>query len=235
MGGAAAARVKLRPGAILRQALGVYREHWAGLFVGALVIFAPLSLLDAWLAQHAASGAIEHGLEASAESALHTFGDVFYAGLVASAVIAWRHGHRRERAIDVARALPWTTIIALDLVLTFGAVVLMLPLIVPGIVFYVYASLAPSIAKIEHVGVRAALRRSFQLVRGSFWRVFAVLAVVVGSSAVVEALLQDALDLFIADALVHLLVEALSAPLFGLATVLMAFELGARSVHGEGE
>lgn len=235
MGGAAAARVRLRPSAVLRHALRVYREHWAGLIVGALAIFAPLSLLDAWLAQHEAHGTITTGLEATAETALHLFGDVFYTGIVASAVIAWRHGARRERALGVARALPWTTIIVLDLVLTFGAVLLMIPLVVPGVAFYVYASLAPSVAKIEHVGVWAALRRSFGMVRGNAWRVFAVLATVVVGAGAVEGVLQSVFDLFVADALVHLFTEALSAPLFGLATVLMAFELGARSVHGEGE
>lgn len=227
--------MRLRPLAILRQALRVYRQHWAGLIVGAVAVFAPLSLLDAWLAHHRAHGAWESGLEASAESALHTFGDVFYAGLVAAAVIAWRHGHRRERALDVARALPWTTIIVLDLVLTFGSVLLGLLAIVPGVVFYVYASLAPSVAKIEHVGVRAALRRSFGMVRGSFWRVLGVLAIVVVGAGLVEQTLQSVFDLFVADALAHLVTEALSAPVFGLATVLMAFELGARSVHGDGE
>lgn len=235
MGGAAAARVTLAPLAILRQALSVYREHWGGLILVAVVLFAPLSLADAWLANHEAEGTISAAFERSAESAVHLFGDVFYTGLVAAAVIAWRHGHRRQRAIEVARSLPWPTIIALDLILTFGSVLFTLLLVVPGIAFYVYFSLAPAVAKIEHVGIRAALGGSLRLVRGSFWRVFAVLVVVVVGAGIVETVLQDVFDLFVADALVHLVIESLSAPLLGLATVLMTFELGARSVHEEGE
>jgi hypothetical protein len=235
MGGAAAARVKLRPLAVLRQSLAVYREHWAGLIVGALIIFAPLSVLDALLANHDAHGAAATALEATAESALHLFGDVFYAGIVAAAVIAWRQGARRQRAIDVARALSWGTIVVLDLVLTAGSVILALGLVIPGIVFYVYMSLAPSTAKIEHVGVRVALRRSAGMVRGNFWRVLAVLALVLVVAGAVEEGLQALFDVFAADAIVHLLAESLSAPLYGLATVLMTFELGARSVHPHGE
>jgi hypothetical protein len=149
-------------------------------------------------------------------------------------VIAWRGGMRRERAIDVARSLPWPTIVALDLIVTFGAVLLAVPLIVPGLVFYIYVSLAPSVAKIEHVGVRAALMRSFRMVRGSWWRVFAVLASVQLASGVVAGTLQEVFDLFVADVLVHAIVESITAPLYGLAAVLMAFGLGARSPHRPG-
>lgn len=235
MGSAAPAAVRLRPLAVLGQALHVYREHWAGLVGGALVIFAPLSLLDAWLANHEAEGAISASAKALGESAIHLFGDVFYAGIVAAAVIAWRHGARRESALGVARVLPWPTIVALDVIVTVGTVLLAILLIVPGLVFYVYGSLAPSTAKIEHVGVRAALRRSIEMVRGNFWRVVAVLAVVELGAGAVEATLQELLDLFVADALVHVVTESLSAPIYGLATVLMAFELGARSAHPPGE
>ncbi|HEY8585006.1 MAG TPA: hypothetical protein VIL49_18755, partial [Capillimicrobium sp.] len=53
MGGAAAPqRLRLRPLHVLRDALHVYRQHWAGLLLGALAVFAPLSLLDAWLSHH---------------------------------------------------------------------------------------------------------------------------------------------------------------------------------------
>ena len=235
MGGAAAAeRLTVRPLRVLRDAVRVYREHWAGLLGGAFLVFLPLSFVDAWLGSHEAESPSERALEAMGESALHLFGDVFYAGLVAAAVIAWRGGMRRERAIDVARALPWPTIVALDLIVTFGAVLLAVPLIVPGIVFYVYASLAASVAKIEHIGVRVALRRSFRMVRGSWWRVFAVLAIVQVGSGVVEGVLQEVFEHFAADVLVHAIAESVTAPVYGLAAVLMAFGLGARSDHQPG-
>lgn len=235
MGGAAAApRLTVRPLRVLRDALRVYREHWAGLLGGAFLVFLPLSFVDAWLGSHEPESPSERALEAMGESALHLFGDVFYAGLVAAAVIAWRGGMRRERAIDVARSLPWPTIVALDLIITFGSVLLSIALIVPGVVFYVFVSLAPSVAKVEHIGVRAALRRSFEMVRGSWWKVFAVLGVVQVGSGFVEQLLQELFELFAADVLVHAIAESVTAPIYGLAAVLMAFSLGARSHHQPG-
>ncbi|HEU4656332.1 MAG TPA: hypothetical protein VFR97_02350 [Capillimicrobium sp.] len=227
--------MRLRPLDVLGDALHVYGEHWRGLLAGALLIFAPLALLDAVLENHHTASAVATTLEGLAEVALHLFGDVFYGALVAAAAIAWREGARRQRAIDVARSLPWRTIVALDLVISGGSAALSVLLVVPGLVFYVYASLAPSVAKIEHIGVRAALERSVAMVRGSFWRVAAVLAIVEVVSGAVEEALQDAAHLFVADALVNVATESLTAPVYGLATVLMAFALGARSGAHEGE
>jgi uncharacterized membrane protein YhaH (DUF805 family) len=73
--------------------------------------------------------------------------------------------------------------------------------------------------------VREALRRSARLVRGSFWRVLLVLFLVVVVAGVAEQLLQNATPNLLGDLLVNLVVQVLFAPVFGLATVLMVFDL----------
>ena len=50
-----------------------------------------------------------------------------------------------------------------------------LAFVVPGILVFVYLGLAAPVVEIEHRGVRAALARSYRLVRGHFWLVLAVL------------------------------------------------------------
>jgi hypothetical protein len=97
--------------------------------------------------------------------------------------------------------------------------------VVPGVLIYVYFSLAPAIVKIDHVGMREAMRRSRQAVHGNFWRVLAVFVLVVGVAGVVEQLLQSLFHEFIGLTVTNLVVETLGAPFYGLATVLMAFAL----------
>jgi hypothetical protein len=216
---------KLRPVRVLRDALAVYREHWAMLWAAAFVVFAPLAAGDALL-----EGAHPHGwvgtiVEATSETVVHLFGDVAYAGIVAAAVIAWRAQGPRQGPRAVLRSLPWRTIVVLDLTIPVVSVLLGLLAIVPGVVFYTYVVLAAPLAKVDHIGVRAALRGSFELVRGSFWRVLVVLFVVVVLAGAAEQLLQVATPSFIGDVLVNLGVQVLFAPVFGLASVLMVFDL----------
>lgn len=223
-----AAASRLRPFIVLREAARVYREHWLALMGAALLVFAPLAVVDGLLEAHETDdpGLLAGG--AAAQMAAHLLGDVLYAGIVAAAAIAWRRSTTRQRPLDVARALPWATIVGIDVVLAVGTAALSLLLLVPGIVFFTYFALAPALAKIDHLGVRASLRRSAGLVRGSFWRVLAVLATVTIGAGLVEQTAQSLLDRVLADVLVNLAVEVVSAPVYGLATVLMALHLGDR-------
>lgn len=220
-----AARVKLRPMRVLRDALGVYRAHYLALWVCAIAVFAPLAVADALLESLDGHGTLALVLESAGETVLHLVGDVFYAGIVAAAVIAWRSGGPRQTPLQVARTLPWGTIVALDLLIPLATVALSFLLIVPGIVFYTYFSLSAPVAKVDHVGTREAMRRSARLVRGSFWRVLAILFLVVVVAGAVEQALQSLTSRLAGDVLVNIVVQTVFSPLFGLAAVLMVFDL----------
>ena len=66
--------------------------------------------------------------------------------------------------------MPIKRLILLDLVLTFGTALGFLLLVIPGLIWLAYFSLAPALIKFEHRGVWDSMRRSRELVRGNFWR-----------------------------------------------------------------
>jgi hypothetical protein len=216
---------KLRPVRVLRDALTVYRQHWLVLWVAALIVFTPLALGDAVLEEKHFGGWFQTVFETFTEVVLHLIGDVAYAGIVAAAVIAWRTAGPRQGPMKVLRGLPWRTIVTLDLLIPIVSVLLAVLAIIPGIVFYTYAVLAAPVAKVDHTNVRDAIGGSFRLVRGSFWRVLLVLFVVVVLAGAAEQLLQTATPHFIGDVLVNVVVQMVFAPIFGLASVLMVFDL----------
>jgi hypothetical protein len=226
--------VRLRPLSVLGEALRVYRRHLRLLLLAALALYGPFSVIDALVEHHHQPVVLEIA-GGALEIALHLLADIFYTGIVAAAAIGWRRGEQRTPR-DIARHLPWRTLLVLDVGLALGTAVLLLALIVPGIVFYTWFALSPAVAEMDHVGARAALRTSRRLVRGSFFRVLTVLAIVQVGSFAVEQVLQASLGDFVVHALVNLGVQLVSGPLFGLATVLMVFELrrGRAGARGAG-
>jgi hypothetical protein len=100
-------------------------------------------------------------------------GEVFYSGVVAAGVAETR-GHGPHTLGGIARSIPYRRLAIVDVL--FGLIVVagILLAVVPGIVFFVWFALAGPVVKLERRGPVDALRRSRQLVRGSFWRVFAI-------------------------------------------------------------
>jgi hypothetical protein len=224
-------------------ALGVYRRVLATchaeagyLLVLAAFVFVPLGLLDAAV-DHAgsthvgelsdlASAGLVALVLAQAVSAL--FGEVFYSGAVAS-LIAGAPGERRS-PVAVARQLPYGRLIAVDLLLALGAALGLILLVVPGLLIFTWFALAPPVVEIEGRGVRAALRRSRQLVRGRFWTVLGVLApIVVVTEALLTLVLEGVGSLLghglLAGWLADSAANVLLAPLYAVATVVLAVEL----------
>ncbi len=101
-------------------------------------------------------------------------GEIFYTGAVAIALTR-PHDGEQPSLREVAASVRYGTLIAVDLI--FGVLVAVgsLAFFLPGLLIFVYLSLAAPIVEIEHRGVRAALGRSIRLVRGHFWLVLAVL------------------------------------------------------------
>lgn len=220
---------------VVREAAGSYRDYWRALLIIAVVLFAPLGLIevlsedlrdvetdDGWVVLEAAAAGF--GLAATA-----LVGDVFYTGVVAAAVGMRRGGVRQDLA-QVARQLPYLTLIAVDLLFALAVGIGLLLLVVPGVVAFTWYALAPAVVEIEHRGAREAFARSRRLVRGNFWRVLALLAPValagdalaaglgaLGPELVGEGQLGDWLGGVVAD--------AATAPLFALAAVVATHHL----------
>lgn len=156
-------------------------------------------------------------------------GEIFYTGAVA---IALTHPHDGERPTlrQVARMIDYRALIAVDLI--FGVLVALgfLAFVVPGILLFVYLGLAAPVVEIEHRGVRGALRRSYDLVRGHFWLVLAVLVPIeIASDAVTGLathLTHDVFDdSFLAGWLTDTATNIVLTPFYAVAAVLLAVGL----------
>jgi hypothetical protein len=231
-----AGHAKLSLAETLRGVVRTCREQWRLLLVAGLVVFIPLGFLEA-LDNHAGDIQIENigdivAIEAILVGLLHAgtslWGEIFYTGVVAAGVSELMGG-RRAGLRHVARVLPYGRLIAVDLL--FGLVVLvgLALLVLPGVLFYVWFSLAGVVVKVENRRVRDSLRRSRELVRGSFWRVFAVvIPAELLSSAVVDlggTIGHGLVDGFAGEWLGAALGGLLATPLYAVAVVVVTYQL----------
>jgi hypothetical protein len=164
-------------------------------------------------------------------SAAGLLGEIFYTGAVA---IALTHPHgadgRPPSLLEVARMVRYRTLIAVDLLFGVLVAVGVVALVVPGVLLFVYLGLAAPVAEIERHGWRDAFARSFRLVRGNFWLVFAVLvpiellsdALTSLATAGAHSLLGDSL---IAEWLTDTASNILLTPFYAVAAVLLTVDL----------
>jgi hypothetical protein len=222
-----------------RKLLSLYarigRTYWsrrASLLLLAAVIFVPLGLLDALTAEVSLDSLdFTSGLKAAAVAAAvgaltltGLLGEVFYSGTVAVSLTHPEH-ERPPSLSAIARRLNYRRLIAVDLIYVV-IVAIGLLLVVPGVLVFVWFSLAGPVVEIEERTVRGALARSWSLVRGSFWTVFLVLAPIeiVGDAipGLVHGLLGHSL---LAGWLAESVFNIFFAPLFAIAAVLLTLDL----------
>jgi hypothetical protein len=218
----------------------IFRTYfkWAPslLLLGAIV-FVPLGLVDA-LMVHANLGSLDvsGGLQFAAVigalvalTVTGLVGEVFYSGAVAVYLTHFSHG-RPPSLREISRRLNYGRLIAVDLLYGLFVVVGLILLVAPGILFFTWLGLAGPVVEIEGRGVRAAFARSWHLVRGHFWMVFAVLAPI--------EIVGDGLTDLVAGLVHHLLGESLPAtwlaesasnvlltPFYAVAAVLLTLDL----------
>jgi hypothetical protein len=203
----------------------------------AVVVFVPLGLihaipvhveatsfdLDTWLK------ALGAGLALLLLTITGLLGEIFYTGAVA---IALTHPHDDEPPPlrEIARMVDYRTLTAVDLI--FGVVVAVgvLVLVAPGVLAFVYLSLAAPVVEIEHRGIRGAFVRSVRLVRGRFWYVLAaLLPIELASDAVGSAATHLAYgkfgDSLVAGWLTDTASNILLTPLYAVAAVLLTVDL----------
>lgn len=203
----------------------------------AVVVFVPLGLIHA-IPVHveATSLSIDSGLAIfGAVLALlllvttGLIGEVFYTGAVA---IALTHPHDDEQPSlrEIAATIKYRRLIVVDLIFGILVAVGIIAFVVPGILVFVYFGLAAPVVEVEHRGVRAALARSFQLVRGHFWLVLLVLVPIeVASDGLTDlathfahTLLGDSL---VAEWLADTATNIVLTPFYAVAAVLLTIDL----------
>jgi hypothetical protein len=228
---------KLKPIAIYAGIARAYRQRALALLEIGAIIFIPLGLLDV-LADRAGSLDLNDVGEVATLAVVAALfvqaltglvGEVFYSGAIAELIARTPVGERV--ALDrLARTLAWGSLFLVDIVFGLAVAAGLLLLIVPGVVVFTYFALAAPLVELERHGFRDALRRSFTLVRGNFWR---VLAIMVPITVVSDALVNVAVGLshgpfehsLLASWAVDSAANILLTPIYALAAVLVTLEL----------
>jgi hypothetical protein len=169
--GTSAVSAPIRAGAVVRAALTTGRRRFRRVASAALVVFSVAALVDLLVA--ALIDWVDDGnaLVVVATLLLSSFaaiGFTFFAGLLDHTVAEDQHGEPTKSVGAVLRTLPYGRLLLAGVLLAVGAGVLALALLIPGLVFYTYFSLVGPIINMEDRSVRAAFRRSRQLVRSHF-------------------------------------------------------------------
>jgi hypothetical protein len=157
---------------VLRAAARTYRErflHVAGL---AFVVFGAVAAIDAIatvLVVDHVSWRAGAALASVAAGVLTMAGVVVYAGILDKVVGAHLHGHPDLTVREIWRVLPLRRLVAADVLLAIATLAGLALFVVPGVIVFTLWSLVGPVITIEDRSVTSAFRRSWRLVRPSFW------------------------------------------------------------------
>jgi hypothetical protein len=172
-----------------RELLSIYGRigqtywRWApSLSLLAVVVFVPLGAIHALtLEAHIGSFDLGGGLHllaifgaVLALAATGLVGEVFYTGAV-SILLTHPHDGQAPSLREIAGMVKYGPLIAIDLLYGFAVAIGFAFFILPGVLVFVWLGLTAPVVEIEHRGIRAAFRRSIELVRHKFWLVALVL------------------------------------------------------------
>jgi hypothetical protein len=227
-----------------RRLVGVYarigRTYWfwaPKLLALAAIVFIPLGLIDALLGEVETSSLnVTDGFHAAALigaigaiAASSLFGEVFFSGAIASSLTHPEH-EEPPSFLQLARHISYGKLIAVDILYVLITILGLIVLIIPGILALVYLSLAGPVVELEKRGVREGFVRSFNLVRGHFWMVAAIVVPIetVGdgiNEAIVEAIHHGLGGGLLAAWLGEAVGNIVTAPVFSVAVVLLTLDL----------
>ncbi len=212
-------------GRVLTQTFETYQENFGPLVGGAAIIVGLAAILVSILA---ATGSLILVLIGVVISVIARF---LYVGYVVKLVQDVRDGRRDSSMSELfSAAMPFIGTLFLFSILAGLAIGLgLLLLIVPGLILItIWSVAAPSIV-VENRGVIEAFGRSRELVRGEGWSVFAVILLTLIGVWIISAVL-GAVGHSIGDdagrVIFSTLAEILLAPIFGLVSSILFFDLG---------
>lgn len=218
----------------------IWRTYWGwmpSLLIFAALVFIPLGLLDALSLQvDVQSLDLTSGVEVAAlmlavgaVTMTGLLGEIFFSGAIAIS-LTHPHGERPPRPREIVGRIKYGRLVVVDVAFVVIVAVGLLVGIVPGVLAFVFLGLAGPIVEIEERSPLASLRRSFHLVRGSFWLVFWVLipievlgdAIGGGLAALVH---HEFGETFLATWIAEALANAVLSPVFAVAAVLLTVEM----------
>jgi hypothetical protein len=212
--------------------------RWApSLLMLALAVFAPLGLLHE-VVINAEIGSFGFGngiklvgaaLAVLAVVGIGLIGEVFYTGAVAISLTHPKEG-RAPSLREIAGMVNYGPLIAIDAIYVILVGVGTVAFLVPGVLAFVWLGLAAPVVEIEHRGIRAAFRRSVQLVRGKFFLVaFVLIPIEIVGDALTDAVTGLAHNTFagsvVAEWAADVLTNVAFTPFYAVAAVLLTVDL----------
>jgi hypothetical protein len=229
------------------------RTYWSwapSLLLLAVVVFIPLGAIHA-LTLEANIGSFDFngGLHLLAIAgavlvlaATGLIGEVFYTGAV-SILLTHPHDGQPPSLREIAGMVRYGPLIAIDLLYGFGFAIGTILLVIPGVLVFVWFGLTAPVVEIEHRGIRAAFRRSVELVRHKFWIVALVLIPIEIAGDALTKLATEAThgivgSEFICEWLSDVLSNIAFTPFYAVAAVLLTVDLirekgGGAELHSE--
>src|SRR3954467_7729579 len=218
-------------GGVLQRVFAIYREQFGLLIPAALVIFAPIAIINGLILS---SGLVVAFLLTAIIGVIGTF---LFQGMVVEAARDILDG-RRDHDVGslIGAAAPFIAPLAAAGILASIAIGIgFILLIVPGLfLLTIWAVLAPVIV-LERAGVFDSFGRSQALVKGYGWPVFGVLICLFIIQAILSAILNGIVHAILSNIVGYVIGELISrtliAPLSALAAAVLYFEL--KRVRGE--
>jgi Membrane domain of glycerophosphoryl diester phosphodiesterase len=222
-------------GAVLNRSLDVYQRFFWRLVVTAAVVYVALDLVRAIVASADVEREETLALLQLLSISLSIVGFFWLSGALVEAVQDVRDGKIDTTIGELfARTRPrLPSLIGAGLVAGV-AILAGLLLIVPGLYLLTRWSLLTPVIVLEGRPAREAFRRSWELVQGNGWRVFAVIAVTLVATILLSGIVQQGFASLLPDFLGlwlgGLVADSLVAPFAAVAWTVMYFELSGSAI-----
>ncbi|HKJ36308.1 MAG TPA: hypothetical protein VKA36_07060 [Solirubrobacterales bacterium] len=215
---------KLSVGDVINETFSIYGQNAVALIGSALAIFVVVGLVAGILQDE--GGAVLLLLAAAVRFA----GQALYTGFVVNLVSDARDGRRDQSVGDlISSAMPAILpLIAFGILFGIGVAIGFVLLIIPGLILLTFWCVGAPAIVVEGIGPFAAFKRSWDLVRGDAWSVFATLVVVLLILIVIGAVLGAIGGAIGVGGLVvaSIIAGAITAPIWAIAVSVMYFDLG---------
>lgn len=222
-------------GNILRSTLQLYSRYPWLFWTLALAVMVPWDLAKLVITGVGPFGHAPHEGFLERES-LELFGSTLIVALISAlhvhAVVVIGEGERPRLGSVAWRGLRVLPIVgAAAIIADVGTELGFFALLIPGIVLWIRLIVVAQAAAIERVGVRAALRRSWQLTRGCEWHVLGLIllvGVLVGAVSVSAFQLTSGTGTSAGVVALGIIVNTVLASFSALTTALLYFDLRSR-------
>lgn len=225
-------RGRISPGEVIGSVIETYGAQAGLLIPAAVVVFAPVAVLDGLLSTSDADAGL-----AVLGIAVALIGTFWFQGMVIEAVRDIQDGRRDFTLGGLFRSVMPVlgTLVVAGVLAGVGVVIGLVLLIVPGLLLLTWWAVLAPVIVVERTGVGSAFGRSRDLVRGNGWPVFGVIIFFFLLQGLVSLLVSGAFlavsDTAVGSAVASLVSSVLVAPLSAIAAAILYLRL--RQAHGE--